>query len=128
MVLSIPLGLPWAIFSDSNAIPLTSSSDKPRLKWLLNPLMIATAIAADPPKPIPLGMSGNTSIRIPLLLKLSRSRIAPAGFSNDCLCSISLSNWYSIPQDGIISVTPSLQSSTLTRIVCGTGTAMAWRP
>ena len=92
MVLSIPLGFPWAIFSDSKAMRLISSFLSFKSKCLFNALIIETAMAADPPRPIPLGISEKTSIFIPRSVKPSLSKIRPAGFSNDCLLLGSLSN------------------------------------
>ena len=105
-VLSIPLGWPCAIFSDQIRQPVNLSSLRPSLKCRSSARTMATASAAEPPRPMPRGTSGNTSIRMPRSASPSSSRIVPAARSNERRCSGGLASSYSTPHRGIRICTP----------------------
>ena len=89
---------------------------------------MATASAAEPPRPIARGMCGNTSMSIERSSSASsRSSIArmPA---TPCWCSSTALMRCSTPQRGISNRTPSAASSTRTSTASGIGAAMACRP
>ena len=56
-MLSMPDGVPWATSSHWKARRLISSSLSPSLKWRSMARMIATATAAEPPRPMARGIS-----------------------------------------------------------------------